>query len=348
MHTSAVSSIRYCSVIPGENKYVYHLSDDTRHDATFVHEVLVDIFEKWGIKDETVIIKSDNAPTQYKNKYAFASMQNLANKYNVTIVRIFGAAGHGKGLIDAMSSFGVKAILRRDIVTKDDWFSNTQEIIEHLQFRGKSNMYYKSILPDVLDKARQCKDEKKIDGCLNLHLFVYKPFETEVYRKEYLCDCLNCIVLKFEECMEVVNGEDTEAVEETIEDMDVDLEECGLDEQLKSDNVFEFIEPDTYISMASDDYREPLYFAKVIEKNVAKDEIHDRFGHTIFPEERYIKAKYLRSIRSKKQNYKQYSIMENYVFIKPDEVFEPFVEINQDLSIKNDVYIELVRKSQDY
>ena len=155
-------------------------------------------------------------------------------------------------------------------------------------------------------------------------------------------------MLKFEECMEVVNGEDTEAVEETIEDMDVDLEECGLDEQLKSDNVFEFIEPDTYISMASEDYREPLYFAKVIEKNVANDEIHDRFGHTIFPEERYIKAKYLRSIRSKKQNYKQYSIMENYVFIKPDEIFEPFVEINQDLSIKNDVYMELVRKSQDY
>ena len=55
-----------------------------------------------------------------------------------------------------------------------------------------------------------------------------------------------------------------------------------LDEQLKSDNVFEFIEPDTYISMASDDYGEPLYFANVIEKNVAKDEIHDRFGHTIF------------------------------------------------------------------
>ena len=37
-----------------------------------------------------------------------------------------------------------------------------------------------------------------------------------------------------------------------------------------------------------------------------------------------------------------------YNFIKPDEVCEPFVEINQDLSIKNDVYVELVRKSQDY
>ena len=87
-------------------------------------------------------------------------------------------------------------------------------------------------------------------------------------------------------------------VEETIEHMDVDLEEYELDEQLKCDitvitfqlfiqltffkvnrlNVFEFIEPDTYISMVSDDYCESFYVAKVIEKNVAKDEIHDRFG----------------------------------------------------------------------
>ena len=150
-------------------------------------------------------------------------------------------------------------------------------------------------------------------------------------------------------------------VEVTFETMDEQLEQCenrwmnnGNSSsntfcQVNMLNVFEFIEPDTYISMASDDYREPLYFAKVIEKNVANDEIHDRFGHTICTGQRYINMKYLRSIRSKKQNYKQYSIiMDNYVFIKPDEVFELFVEINQDLSIKNDVYMELVRKSQDY
>ena len=40
--------------------------------------------------------------------------------------------------------------------------------------------------------------------------------------------------------------------------------------------------------------------------------------------------------------------MDNYVFINPDEVFELFVEMIQDLSIKNDVYMELVRKSQAY
>ena len=40
--------------------------------------------------------------------------------------------------------------------------------------------------------------------------------------------------------------------------------------------------------------------------------------------------------------------MANNVFITPDEVFELFVEINHDLSIKNDVCREFVTKSQDY
>ena len=36
----------------------------------------------------------------------FFSLQVLPNKYNVRIIRIYGAADHGNGLIDAMSSFG--------------------------------------------------------------------------------------------------------------------------------------------------------------------------------------------------------------------------------------------------
>ena len=45
------------------NKYV---CDDTKHDQVFVNEVLEDIFT--NVKNETVIIKSNNAPTQYKNQ----------------------------------------------------------------------------------------------------------------------------------------------------------------------------------------------------------------------------------------------------------------------------------------
>ena len=108
-------------------KYFYHLSDDTTHDPEFVHEVL---FDKLSIKNETIMIKSENAPTQYKNKYAFNSIQTLSNDYNVKIIRIYGAAGHGKGLIDAMSGFGVKSILLRGVIGLDQWFADSKEMCQ--------------------------------------------------------------------------------------------------------------------------------------------------------------------------------------------------------------------------
>ena len=96
-HFSGKQYSLHCSIVePGENKHVYCLSDDTNHDPVFVNEVLEDIFKCWHITDETIIIKSDNAPTQYKNKFAFQSMMNRSIKCNVRIIRIYGAAVHGK------------------------------------------------------------------------------------------------------------------------------------------------------------------------------------------------------------------------------------------------------------
>ena len=93
----------HCTIVqPGEVKFVHHLSDDTTHDSSFVQQVLEDIFDRWEIRDETIVVKSDNAPTQYENKWAFESYSSLAKKYNVRIIRIYGAAGHGKGVIDLM------------------------------------------------------------------------------------------------------------------------------------------------------------------------------------------------------------------------------------------------------
>ena len=114
----------HCSIVIDGNdalSYVYRLSDDTGHDPTFVDEVLNDIFGRWNIRNETILLKSDNAGNQYKDKYAFVYYQNLTDKYNVRLIRLYGAAGHGKELIDAMSSFGVKSILRKDILTGDVW-----------------------------------------------------------------------------------------------------------------------------------------------------------------------------------------------------------------------------------
>ena len=97
-HFSGKQYSLHCSIVkPGDNKYVFHLSDDTNHDPLFANEILKDIFKRWNIKDEAIIIKGDNAPTQCKNKFAFQPMMNISNKYNVRIICIYGGAGHGKG-----------------------------------------------------------------------------------------------------------------------------------------------------------------------------------------------------------------------------------------------------------
>ena len=88
-HFSGKQQSLHCSIVIDESEklgYVYHLSDDTGHDPTFVDEVLEDIFRRWNIRNETILLKSDNAGNQYKDRYAFASYQNLANKYNVQII----------------------------------------------------------------------------------------------------------------------------------------------------------------------------------------------------------------------------------------------------------------------
>ena len=89
---------------------------------------------------ESIVEKSDNGPTQYKNKWVFESYSSLVKKCNVRIIQIYGAAGHGKGMIDVMSSFAVKSILKRHIIGLDVWFGDSRDICEYLDMRKDSRM----------------------------------------------------------------------------------------------------------------------------------------------------------------------------------------------------------------
>ena len=176
-HFSGKQFPLHCKVVqPEGTQYVYHLSDNTTHDSFFVHHVLTDIITTRNINNQTIIIKSDNGPTQYKNKYAFKSMQNLSDTYNLRIIRIFGALGHGKGLIDAMSSFGAKSILRRDIVAFDVWFADSKEICSYLTDRTDERMSHSVVDPVSVDASRQCKDAQIIPGCMMGDVCLHTPF----------------------------------------------------------------------------------------------------------------------------------------------------------------------------
>ena len=66
--------------------------------------------------------------------------------------------------------------------------------------------------------------------------------------------------------------------------------------------------------------------------------MRDRFGHEILPGEYYLKAFYLQESRSKKSTFKKFSILNYDKYLTPDEIFEPFVEISNALTMNSGAY----------
>ena len=69
-----------------------------------------DVIEKYGLKNGDRWIRSDNAPSLYKNKHAFRFYQNIAKEFGLRIIGTYGASGQGKGIMDVISSFGANPI----------------------------------------------------------------------------------------------------------------------------------------------------------------------------------------------------------------------------------------------
>ena len=115
------------------------------------------------------MIKKDNASIQYKNKYAFNSMQTMSNDY-VKIIRIYAAAGHGKGFIDVILSFGVKSILHRDVVGLIKRFLKARKCANTSDL-GTTKEWFTLILIRKLLTKEGPKEVKTIKGYMSIHLF---------------------------------------------------------------------------------------------------------------------------------------------------------------------------------
>ena len=58
-----------------------------------------------------------------------------------------------------------------------------------------------------------------------------------------------------------------------------------------------------------------------------KKNLRDRFGSEIFPGECYLKKFYLKKNRSEDSNIKKFFNLNYDMYLTPDEIFEPLVEI---------------------
>ena len=224
--------------------FVYHLLNDTNHDSILTFTILEDIISKHPevIQHNHLVIRSDNCTSQFKCKYVFSKMAELAKKYNITIVWFYGVAGHGKGTVDAMSSFGCKKPLSHAIIAEDKWFVSARDMVNYLNehFKDDDSKEHYFVDDAVTSKERKKKKrEHKIKNSRKYHVISVNPdgkFTNMVYFKddEFLINLdlnNNCNST----LLEIDNATFAEEKEEE--------EEYDINQLFHKDTLFELIEP---------------------------------------------------------------------------------------------------------
>ena len=279
----------------GGIKYIYHLSDDTNHDVTMTFYIIEDIIKTHPeIINKTLVLRSENCQDQYKSKYTFAKLKMLAQKYQIVFAWFYGEAGHGRGLVDAMSSFGYKQQLKYEIVANDGWFPGAIQMVQYLSkyFESDQNKEYHFIDQEYIAALRRDvqTEELPIHPCRVFHLFAFN--KDGDYIKE--------LYFRNPNFKTIFQGKINDNEVSTLE---MNLEETHTDSwSLITDSIYELVEPGTFVGLRSPSNSvEPFFVAEILNKNIATDAMMDDFGHAILAGEKYAEIIYLDSDIGKKK-----------------------------------------------
>ena len=171
------------------------------------------------------------------------------------------------------------------------------------------------------------------------HLMVFTPTD-DIFLKEYLCSCSSCLQFNFKECTkesllnDVSLTDDVESYDESDDDDD------GIDK--RTEQIFNFVDVPSFISLFSGSPNKPLYFVKIVEKGAASEDITDRYGHFISAGEMFFKGFYLKLARSKNVGKKKYQILLTEILFSPDEVLDTYIEFSEDLYLNINIHNSLI------
>ena len=150
------------------------VSQNEPNDSIFIDYVIRDIIERYGIENEDLWIQSNNVSSQYKKKHAFVFYQKLGDDFGLRIIRRYGASGHGKGAIYGMLSFGVKNILKHDIIIQDIFFNDSESIVNYLAQKKPEFSYTHVLCLEVTAKRFEEAKPLDIKIFMRQHMMVFK------------------------------------------------------------------------------------------------------------------------------------------------------------------------------
>ena len=239
-----------------------------------------------------------------------------------------------------MSSFGVNNILRKGIVT-NIFFNKSEEIVDYLPHKCPQFNYEHIPSEDV--RIMQ-KDSIIIRNCMKQHLIVFTPTDG-IFLKEYLCSCSSCLQFNFKECTKESLPNDVSLTDDVESYDESDDGDDGID---KTEQIFNFVDVPSFISLFSSSPNEPPYFVKIVEKVTASEDINDRYGHFISAGEMFFKGFYLKMARSKNVGKKMYQILPTEIVFSPDEVFDTYIEFSEDLYLDINIHNSLLQKANSH
>ena len=181
MYWSKKSHNLHCTVLhkstnSEDNEYFYHFSDVLKQDWKFLAVVDAAILQAIECNQQIVRKKSDNCAVQYKSLKVFGYYVTIAIKSGKVWIIYFGSEGHGRSLVDAMSSFGVKAPLRKEIVNKDFYWTKAKQLVDLFQKKNMPVRYhYEEVTKEEIDLQDCNQKEYPIKGCRKLRMIAFHP-----------------------------------------------------------------------------------------------------------------------------------------------------------------------------
>ena len=132
-----------------------------------------------------------------------------------------------RGLVDGMSSFGVKGPIRRLIITDNFFYTTAADLVAKLLIHmNNANYYYKTVDSSSFRRLRKNREELVIAGCRKTRMLSFFP-NGSVQKKRHMCSCESCLQGEFEEC--VLDAGDSKVIyEDGVDESDSDSEDIAL------------------------------------------------------------------------------------------------------------------------
>ena len=137
-----------------------------------------------------------------KSSIVFGEYLRLAEEHNRKVIIYYGPSGHGKGLCDAMSSFGVKAPLLKAVITDDFKYNSAKDICDLMQnlfVDDAQKVHYHIKAEEILKLRQEGGKSVKIPGCMAIHMLCFNP-DGSILQKTNICSCSDCLAGNFDHC----------------------------------------------------------------------------------------------------------------------------------------------------